>query len=440
MGKPLVAIVGRPNVGKSTLFNRIIGRRSALVESEPGVTRDRHYGRTTWNRTAFLVVDTGGMESPAREGLRAQVLEQTLLATEESDLVLVVFDLNEGLTGVDLEIVEILRRRGKPFLPVVNKADSAEKEALAVEFSSLGVSPVFVVSAEHGLGVAELLDEVAARFREDGVSEEEKAEGIRVAVVGRPNVGKSSLVNALLGEPRVIVDVAPGTTRDAIDTEIEAAGQRYVLIDTAGIRRKGRVSEKIEKFSVIMALKSIERCEVALIVLDAAAGILEQDSKIAGYVHDAGASSMVILNKVDLIPQDSSLGSRAEEVRRQLRFLEYAPVAGVSALTGKGMQKILPAVRRLYAERRKRIPTSQLNTYMSEVLARHPPASYRGREVKFFYHAQLKSPPPSFVCFVNYPQGVHFSYLRYLKNSLREEFGFDGSPVRIFLRGRRERG
>lgn len=441
MRKPIVAIVGRPNVGKSTLFNRIIGRRAALVEALPGVTRDRHYGPISWQGTPFVVVDTGGFEGPAQEGLYSQVLEQTLLAVEEADLVLAVFDLNEGLTPIDREIVDLLRHYGKPFLVVINKTDTVEKEKYALEFSALGVEPLLPVSAEHGQGVAELLDEVVARIKSVSIQEEAPAEGIRVALLGRPNVGKSSLLNSLLGKQRVIVDESPGTTRDAIDAELEVDGRRYVLIDTAGIRRKGRVTEKIEKYSVIMALKNLERCDVALLLLDASTGIMEQDTKIAGYIHDSGAASVLLLNKWDLVPRDPHVKTRLEEdVRRHLKFLDYAPLVRVSARTGAGVQRILPTVCRLYQERQKRISTSTLNSLMEEVISRNPPSQYRGKPVKFFYHTQLKLTPPSFVSFVNHPEGIHFSYLRYLKNSLRDRFGFEGNPLRIFLRARRERG
>jgi len=440
VGKSIVAIVGRPNVGKSTLFNRIIGRRAALVESEPGVTRDRHYGTTEWHGTPFVAVDTGGFER-SEKGLSAQVLEQTLLAIEEADLILVVFDLSQGLTPIDREIVALLRRHGKAFLAVLNKADTMEKEKDVPEFSTLGIEPLWPVSAEHGLGVAELLDEMVNRLRVVPAEENASAEGIRVAVVGKPNVGKSSLVNSLLGQQRVIVDEEPGTTRDAIDAEFVADGQRYVLIDTAGIRRKGRVTQRIEKYSVIMALKNLQRCDVALLLLDASTGVTEQDAKIASYIEDSGAGSVLLLNKWDLVPRDPQVKAHLEEeVRRQLRFLDYAPILRISARTGAGVQRVLPTVRSLYRERQKKISTSRLNSLMEEIISRNPPPSYRGKSIKFFYHTQVKSAPPSFVSFVSHPEGIHFSYLRYLKNSLRQRFGFKGSPVRLALRGRRDRG
>ncbi len=433
-----IAIVGRPNVGKSTLFNRMVGGRRAIVEATPGVTRDRNYGTVEWGGRSFLLVDTGGYEPKTPTRITQQVAEQARLAMHDADLILFLVDAREGLTPGDQEIAVLLREQAKkPVILVANKVDTAAQVSQTVEFYRLGFSEVLPVSAEHGTGVGELLDRVLGL-----VPPAEKTlaavEGVTIAVVGRPNVGKSSLVNRILGEPRVIVNPDPGTTRDAIDTPFTYQGQRYVLVDTAGIRAQSRVGYRLEYYTVLRAIKSVERCDVALILLDGTTEVVRQDARIAGIAHEAGCASILVVNKWDLAEKGARAGDQyLRHVREKLRHLDYAPVLFVSALTGQRVFKIFALVERVLKERERRIPLDELDRFIGEAVAAHPPSSTRGRPITIRHATQLGSRPPTFGLFVNDPKAVPPSYARYLVNRLRTAYGFEGNPIRLhFRRGR----
>jgi len=434
MALPVVAIVGRPNVGKSTLYNRILGRRAAIVDPSPGVTRDRNYGRAIWGDTPFLLVDTGGFEPAPTDELPQQIREQAQLALEEADAIIAVGDGKEGLLPADAVLIEILRHADKPVFFVVNKIDVPAHEERTYEFYRLGLGKIYPVSAEHGLGVADLMEDVLELLPR-AEAHEAPEELTRVAVVGRPNVGKSSLINALLGEERLIVCETPGTTRDAIDTIISRNGRQYLFVDTAGIRRKGRVSLRVEKYSVIMALKSIERCDVALVLLDATAGITDQDARIAGYAYDVGRACILAVNKWDLVRESASLREEfTERIRNKMKFLVFSPVLFISATSGLNLPRLFPTTDQVMEAYSKRIPTAELNRLLETALKCHQPARFRGREVKMNYMTQVGTRPPQFVIFTNYPEGVHFSYTRYLQNQLRDSYGFTGTPLLIHYR------
>lgn len=432
----LVAIVGRPNVGKSTLFNRILGQRKALVEDFPGVTRDRHYAEVTRYDKPFTLIDTGGFEPVSEDRLLVQMREQSQLAVEEADIILFVMDGREGLTPADHEVCTMLRRVEKPVLYVINKVDSEKIEDLAGEFYALGVGELHTISAEHGRGVPDLVDDLLDRLPA-APSEADAEKEIRLAVIGRPNVGKSSLVNRLLGYERVVANPQAGTTRDSVDTPFTYNRQRYVLIDTAGIRRKGKVSQKLEKFSVIQALKGMDRAHVVLMVIDAVEGVTEQDLTVAGYAYEKGRGIILVVNKWDAVAKDQSTMKRyQEELERTFKFLSFAPVIFVSALTGQRVAKIMAEVEKVAAEFDRRIPTAMLNKVLAEAERSHQPPVFQGKRLKFFYMTQVETRPPTFVVFVNKAEGVHFSYQRYLANQLREAFGFSGVPIRIHYRDR----
>ena len=432
MLRPVIAIVGRPNVGKSTLFNRLVGRRRSLVRDTPGVTRDRLYGTTVHERWQATVVDTGGFEPRTTSDLVAGVRHQVMLAIEEADLICFVVDGREGLTPLDEEIASILRKSGRPVVLAVNKIDAAGQEAALGECYRLGFASLLPVSAEHGRGVAELLE--ACRALVPAAVPDVGAEGTRVAVIGRPNVGKSSLVNAVLGHERVLVHALPGTTRDAVDTPVTFRGKPYMLIDTAGIRRKGKVSEALEKLAVVMALKSLERCQVAVLVMDASEGVTAQDAHIAGYANDAGRAIVVAVNKWDLAP--AGLLQKADvigQVYERLPFLEYAPVCFVSALTHHGLADLFNEVDRVAAEAQRRIQPGDLLATLRQSVERRP-MSARGVALRVYSAQQVASGPPTFALRVNLPGQIHFSYERYLINSLRHVYGFAGSPIRLLFR------
>lgn len=435
--KPIVAIVGRPNVGKSTLFNRLIGRRKAMVDDMPGVTRDRNYASVDRFDVPFILIDTGGFEPVTDDRMLQQMREQSLLAMNEADVILFVMDARSGLTPADIEVAEMLRRSTKPVLHLVNKVDGDTQELAALgEFFTLGVDTIHPISAEHNRGVGDMADALLAVLpRSGGTGDEEEIP--RIAVVGRPNVGKSSLVNRLLGYERVVANPTPGTTRDAVDTTFTWHGRRFTLIDTAGIRRKGKTTEKIEKYSVVDALRNIERCDVVLIVVNAEEGLTEQDARIAGYAEDAGRACIIVVNKWDAITKDNStLGAYVEKVRQTLRFISFAPIVFVSALTGQRTGKIMEEVDRVMEQFRRRVSTAELNRVFSEATAAHHAPLFQGRRVKFYFSTQVGTSPPSFVVFTNKPDGVHPSYERYLVNRFRDAFGFDGVPLRIMFRGR----
>ncbi|APG26801.1 ribosome biogenesis GTPase Der [Syntrophotalea acetylenivorans] len=433
----VVAIVGRPNVGKSTLFNRIIGQRRAIVEDVPGVTRDRNYAEVTRYSTPFILIDTGGFEPISEDRLLVQMREQSQLAVEEADVILMVMDGREGLTPSDVEVVSGLRRAGKPVFYVINKVDGPKQDAETVDFYSLGVDKVHAISAEHGRGVSDLMDEVLAVLPHDELAAEEEASEVRLAVIGRPNVGKSSLVNRLLGYERVVANATAGTTRDSIDSPLEYNDQRYVLIDTAGIRRKGKVSQKLEKFSVVQALKGMDRAHVVLVVIDASEGVTEQDLTVAGYAYEKGRAVILVVNKWDLIVKDhKTMGQYTADLRDSFKFLPFAPVLFVSALSGQRTNRIMGMVEKVAAEFNRRIPTPELNRVLKEATISHAPPMSQGKRVKLFYITQTAVRPPTFVAFGNRTQGIHFSYHRYLVNQLREAFGFEGCPIRLFFKDR----
>jgi GTP-binding protein len=433
---PVVAIVGRPNVGKSTLFNRIFGRRKAIVEDIPGVTRDRNYVEVTRFDTPFTLIDTGGFEPVSEERLLVQMREQSQLAVEEADVILFVVDVQQGLTPSDIEVAGMLRRVSKPVLYVVNKVDGDRQEGGLPEFYALGVDVVYPVSAEHGRGIDDLMDAVLALLP-PAPAPAEPGEEIRLAVVGRPNVGKSSLVNRLLGFERMVANPQAGTTRDSVDTPFAYNRKRYVLIDTAGIRRKGKVSQKLEKYSVVQALKAMDRADVVLVVIDAEEGVTDQDVTVAGYAYEKGRAVILVVNKWDRLTKDNAtLGKFVEELRRTFKYLPFAPILFVSALTGQRVNKIMAEVEKVAQEYVRKIPTPQLNKVLSEAVRDHQPPVVQGKRLKFFYITQDGTRPPSFVIFVNRAEGVHFSYERYLGNKLREAFGFTGTPLRLYFKDR----
>jgi GTP-binding protein len=434
--RSLVAIVGRPNVGKSTLFNRIIGKRKAIVDDQPGVTRDRNYELVTRYDIPFTLIDTGGFEPESSDRLLEQMREQSQLAMEEADVILFVMDGRAGLLPADREVVELLRRVKKPVFYVLNKVEGAKQEAELGDFYSLGVDRLFPVSSAHGVGVGDLVDELLAALPHRQAAEDE-GEITRICVVGRPNVGKSSLVNKLLGQERVVANPTPGTTRDSVDTPFVWHGKPYLLIDTAGIRRKGRVSQKIETYSVVDALRSIEQADVALIVINAAEGITEQDQKVAGYAYEAGRGCIFVVNKWDLLEKETQTAARfADEIRREFKYLPFAPIVFVSALTGQRVTKIMGEVDRVMTQYTRRLSTADLNRMLKNATEEHPPPLVQGKRIKFYYITQVGVKPPSFVVFTNRLEEVHFSYERYLLNRLRQEFGFEGTPLRLLFRGR----
>ncbi len=442
MPKPVVAIVGRPNVGKSTLFNRIVGRNLAIVEDLPGVTRDRNYADAQWEGRRFLLVDTGGFEPETADPMYLKMREQTSLAIEEADYIIFLMDGQQGLLPADTEVSQRLRASGKPVIYAVNKVDGARHEGLLPEFYRLGVDILLPLSARHGAGFSDLMDQIAKFLPEPPVAEEEPGKAPpRVAIIGRPNVGKSSFANSLLGENRMIVSPVSGTTRDSVDSIYRYYGREYVLVDTAGIRSRGRVSQGVEKYSVMRAMKSVSRCDVALVLLDASEGVTEQDERVVGLAHEEGKGIIIILNKWDLVEDKEQAYKRfMDDVRLRLKFAAYAPVLTISALTRQRVTKVFDEIDRIVEQREKRVPTAELNRVFERLTAMHEPPLYRGKRVKYFYIAQVGVKPPTFVVFVNYPEGVHFSYLRYIENHLREAFGFDGTPIRIFAKRRREEG
>ena len=431
--RPIIAVVGRPNVGKSTLFNRLVGRRQSIVRDTPGVTRDRLYGRIAFERWQATAIDTGGFDPSSEEPLIEGVRRQVLTAVEEADLVLFVIDVREGPTALDLEIAAILRKSGRPVVLAANKVDSAAQEDMLGDLYRLGFGAPVPVSAEHGRGVAEMIELLRERCPAPPTPTERSPTPVHIAVVGRPNVGKSSLVNAMVGAERVLVHEAPGTTRDAVDTTLVYEGRTYVLVDTAGIRRKGRVQEPLEKLAVVMALKSLERCQVALVVVDSSEGVAAQDAHIAGYTNEAGRAAVIVVNKWDLVPR--GLIRKAEvvdQIRERLPFLDYAPVCFTSATEGQGIPELFDTIDQVALEARRRIPSHAVLEAMRSAIARRP-ASVRGAALTIQAASQVAVGPPTFALHVNRPD-IHFSYERYLVKSLRHAFGLSGSPIRLSLR------
>jgi GTP-binding protein len=436
---PIVAIVGRPNVGKSTLFNRLCRERRALVDDTPGITRDRIIAHTNWGKAPLCLVDTGGLEErQGPGGLTMQVRQQAEVAVKEADLVLFLADGKEGLHPGDTMVVDLLRRSGKPVVYAVNKIDGVEQEDAVHDFYRLGVEELFPVSAAHGYGVRDLMDELVGRLPQETTATE-VTKGIRVAVIGRPNVGKSSLTNRILGSERVLVSDMPGTTRDAVDISIIQDDQTYVLVDTPGIRRRSKTKDKIEKFSVLKALKSVDRCHVAVLLVDGADGITAQDVRIAGYIHQRGRGAVVGINKWDLVQKDHrKVNEIKDSVARTLKFLPYAPHIRLSALTGKKVPRLLPTIKDVYAQYCTRVPTASLNNVIAKIVSHHEPPMRGRSRVKIFYATQVATRPPSFVLFVNYPEAIHFSYERYLVNQIRQAFSLDLTPLRLVFRARQD--
>ncbi len=436
MSRPVVAIVGRQNVGKSALLNRLAGRRLAIVEDLPGTTRDRIFADISWQGTDFTVVDTGGMISEAASPVDREVNQQIQAAVDEADVIIFLVDVRDGVTPSEQEVADWLRRAGKPVLLAANKADNPRFEMAAVEFYELGLGEPMPVSAHHGRGTAELLDRVVSLLPAPGPAEA-MPQAMKVAIVGRPNVGKSMLLNALLGQQRTIVSEVPGTTRDAIDTWLDFKGENVLLIDTAGIRRRGRLGVGVERYSVIRALRSIERADIALLVLDASEAVTAQDMHIGGYISQMSKGVVLVVNKWDLV-EDKNVAEWDRYIRSQFRFMSYAPILYVSAMFGQGVGKIMGQAYEIYRERLKRLATSVVNNAVQAAVAAHNLPHSRGKRLNILYATQAEVNPPTFVFFVNDPKLVHFSYQRYLENKLRQAFGFTGTPLRLVFKTRGE--
>ncbi|WP_316569780.1 ribosome biogenesis GTPase Der [Neobacillus sp. YIM B06451] len=436
MVKPTVAIVGRPNVGKSTIFNRIVGERISIVEDIPGVTRDRIYSSAEWLTHDFNIIDTGGIDI-GDEPFIEQIRQQAEIAIEEADVIIFLVNGREGVTAADEEVAKILYKTKKPVVLAVNKIDNPEMRADIYDFYTLGFGEPFPISGAHGLGLGDLLDEAAKHFPKSE-NDEYPEDAIKFSLIGRPNVGKSSLVNALLGEERVIVSDIAGTTRDAIDSVYVHEGQEYVIIDTAGMRKKGKVYESTEKYSVLRALRAIERSDVVLVVLNAEEGIIEQDKKIAGYAHEAGRAVVIVVNKWDAIEKDEKTMKEFEEkIREHFQFLDYAPIVFLSAKTKKRVQTLLPVINMVSENHAMRVQTTILNDIIMDAVAMNPTPTDKGRRLKIYYATQVAVKPPAFVVFVNDPEMMHFSYERFLENRIRDAFGFEGTPIRIYARERK---
>ncbi len=437
---PLIALVGRPNVGKSTLFNRLIGRPAALVDDRPGVTRDRHYGPISIDERQGTLIDTGGFDPTNLDPLIGQIKSQALAALDESDLTVLVVDGKDGLSPHDVELASLIRRSGRPYLVAVNKIDSFEKEGNLLEFHEMGLENLWPVSAAHGYGLADFRAALAAHLAPAAPGEDAESAPPKVAVIGRPNAGKSSLINYLSGEERVVVDDRPGTTRDAVDVRLEKNGRPYIFVDTAGVRRKGRVDEKLEKLSVMRALRSLERADVAILVVDATEGLSDQDAHIAGYANERGRPVIIMANKWDAVKEK---GEAQKELGRALdlkmTFLADAPLITASARTGLRLNGLFPLIDKIMGQYRFRAATAEVNRVINAAIEAHtPPYAGRGR-LKFYYSTQVSTQPPTFVVFANHPRAVHFSYKRFLVNRLKEAFGLDLAPVRLYLRERSNR-
>lgn len=433
--KPVVAVVGRPNVGKSTFFNYLAGKRISIVEDTPGVTRDRIYTEVEWRNRKFTLIDTGGIEPYAEDKIMQQMKRQAEIAIETADVIIFMVDMKDGITASDREVSNMLRKTKKPVILTVNKVDKVgEPPSDVYEFYNLGLGEMMTISSLHGLGIGDLLDEVYKYFPEDDQDDYDE-DAIRVAVVGKPNVGKSSLINRIMGEDRVIVSDIPGTTRDAIDTFFENEYGKFVFIDTAGIRRKSKINESIEKYSTIRSWTAIERADVCLILIDAQEGVTEQDTKIAGYAHEQGKASIIVVNKWDLVEKETgTLEEYRKTVYEKLGFMLYAPVIFISAQTGQRVDKIYELIKKVAEQAALRISTGVLNDILNQAVAIVQPPSDKGKRLKIYYMTQASVKPPSFILFINDMELMHYSYERYLENQIRKSFGFEGTPIRFILR------
>lgn len=436
MVKPVIAIVGRPNVGKSTIFNRIVGERISIVEDIPGVTRDRIYSSADWLSHDFNIIDTGGIDL-GDEPFLEQIRQQAEIAITEADVIIFLTNGREGVTSADEEVAKILYRAKKPVVLAVNKIDNPEMRDLIYDFYALGFGEPYPISGSHGLGLGDLLDAAAKHFPSKDEKEYDD-DVIKFSLIGRPNVGKSSLVNAILGEERVIVSDIAGTTRDAIDSMVTVNGEQYVIIDTAGMRKRGKVYETTEKYSVLRALRAIERSDVVLVVINAEEGIIEQDKKIAGYAHEAGRAIVIVVNKWDAVEKDEKTMKEFEEkIRAHFLFLDYAPIVFLSAKTKKRIHTLIPMINKASENHSMRVETSVLNDIIMDAVAMNPTPTDNGKRLKIYYTTQVSVKPPTFVVFVNDPELMHFSYLRFIENRIREAFGFEGTPIKIFARERK---
>lgn len=440
MSKPIVAIVGRPNVGKSTLFNIFADSRISIVEDTPGVTRDRLYADAEWLDRKFTMVDTGGIEMQNTDSIAVSIREQAEIAIREADVILFVCDARTGITTDDMEVAKLLCQSKKPVILAVNKADTPKQEAEAYEFYNLGIGEPYLISASNKLNLGDLLDAIVDKFPKEGEDDDDDEDVIKVAIIGRPNVGKSSIFNDIIGQTRSIVSDVAGTTRDAIDVPVEKDGQTYLFIDTAGMRRKGKIDEPIEKYSIIRTLRAVDRSDVVLLVLNAVEGITDQDKKIAGYAHEAGKGIVIVVNKWDLYPNKTVMSTEefTKKIRNELIFMPYANVVYVSALTQQRISRLPEMLKDAAEANSMRVATSVLNQVIIDAVAMNQPPMEKGKRLKILYTTQVKVKPPTFVIFCNEPEIMHFSYQRYLENQLREAFGFKGTPINIIVRGKNE--
>ena len=439
MAKPIVAIVGRPNVGKSTLFNRIAGQRISIVEDTPGVTRDRIYADAEWLNHHFTLIDTGGLEPESDDMMLKNMYSQAEIAIESADVIIFVADVRTGMVDADMQVANILRKSKKPVVLAVNKMDDLAKYGMDIyEFYQLGLGEPFGVSAGQMLGIGDLLDEVVKHFPEDKDGEDDE-DTIKVAIIGKPNVGKSSLINRILGEERVIVSDVAGTTRDAIDSPYEYSGQKYVFIDTAGMRRKSKIKENIEKYSIIRAVAAVERADVCIMMINAEEGITDQDTKVAGIAHEAGKAVIIAVNKWDKIEKDNkTMNKFVKDIETEFKYLSYAPTIFISAATGQRVTKLFDLINMVHENNTMRIATGVLNDVLIEAMAMNQPPAEKGRPLRIYYMTQVSVKPPTFVLFVNDTELLHFSYKRYIENQLREAFGFKGTPIHFIARNRKE--
>ncbi len=437
--KPIVAVVGRPNVGKSTLFNALAGENISIVKDTPGITRDRIYADVTWLTSNFTLIDTGGIEPESKDIILSQMREQAQIAIDTADVILFLVDVKQGLQDADSKVADMLRRSRKPVVLAVNKVDDFKKYMADVyEFYNLGIGEPYPISSVNRLGFGELLDEVISYFDQEAAQEEED-DRIRVAIVGKPNVGKSSIINRLIGENRVIVSEIAGTTRDAIDTEITHDGKEYVFIDTAGLRRKNKIKEELERYMIIRTVAAVERADIAVLVIDATEGVTEQDAKIAGIAHDRGKAVIIAVNKWDAIEKnDNSVKEYTQKIRQILSFMPYAEIMFISAVSGQRLMKLYDMIDAVYANHSMRIATGVLNEIMAEAVALQQPPADKGKRLRLYYITQVAVKPPTFVIFVNDKELMHFSYQRYLENQIRDTFGFLGTPLKFIIRERKE--